>query len=217
MHNSTYDNEPEIYSEARKGWMFHEKLNILKDIIKKDTKIVNILEFGSWTWDFINTLSEQYCGIQFHWYDINEKYIEYSTSRFQGVHFSSRLENFLHTEYDYIYINDVIHHFDTEKSFIDTIIKLKFRHLIIIEPNQFNPYILYFQYKTVGERNFQQKIFENLIKHQKWLQIVKKEYKFLFPNFIKKENTLMKFLNKNFQNNKFLWGSVFYMIKNHEE
>gem|GEM_PF-5564649 len=59
------------------------------------------------------------------------------------------MEDISGVKFDIIYINDVIHHFSNEKEFLELISTLKFEHLFIIEPNQFNLYILLQQYRLV--------------------------------------------------------------------
>lgn len=213
MKNSIYDDMPEFYWEIRKWWMFKDKVKLLQEYINKTKKCKNVLDFWSWNWEFLSEISKSNPNINFYWYDLNENYINYSKKNFKNdnLSFIDYIKDILHIEFDIIYINDVIHHFPDEKDFLNLISTLKFEHLFIIEPNQFNLYILFQQYRLPWERNFKQLHFRKILS-QYQLEIIDKRYLFTFPNNIKKLSPIFRVVNNLFQNNKFIWWAVFYFL-----
>lgn len=84
---------------------------------------------------------------------------------------------------DIVYVNDVIHHFPHETDFLSHLATFPHDRLIVLEPNQFNPYVAYAQATMPGERNFSQKSFqEALPKILPGAKVLERGYKFAFPN-----------------------------------
>jgi len=198
--------------------MFKKKIELLQEYINKTKECKNVLDFWSWNWEFLYEISKLNPDINFYWYDLNENYIKYSKENFKNnnLSFFDSMEDISGVKFDIIYINDVIHHFSNEKEFLELISTLKFEHLFIIEPNQFNLYILLQQYRLVWERNFKQLYFKGILS-QYWLEIIDKRYLFTFPNSFKKLSPIFKVINNLFQNNIFIWWAVFYFLRKNKK
>jgi len=100
-------------------------------------------------------------------------------------------------------VNDVIHHFPTEVDFFDAVGNLKWKKFLVVEPNQFNPYVAYMQYSMPGERNFRQSRFETVV-GGRGFAILEKRFRFTFPNSFKSLSPAFAKINSALENSRLL-------------
>jgi len=202
--------------------MQQRRIELLKEEITKANKeksIGAVADLGCGTGKVIYDLSNIFPFIRFCGYDMNERFIRCAQGNFNNRNLEFTCLNLesemqMEEEYDFVYSIDFLHHLRILDRAIQNIHKMlkNGRCWLVIEPNIFNIYMALAQLLMKDERLFWQRCSEELFLDGKF-QIKNKTFFLLIPSYIKNPPDVIRKLERRFEKNFFLGGSVVYVLQ----
>jgi ubiquinone/menaquinone biosynthesis C-methylase UbiE len=219
MLNSHYDDDPERYASRRQGWLNQRRMQRMVDFLAPAKAGQRVLDLGSGTGDLSMTVAAARPDLTVTGVEPLESYVAFAKERaaerglgnvefVQG--FAEDLTSVVPTgSVDWLVSSDVLHHVADARATVAGIsaVAAPGARWLAIEPNPLNLYILQFQARTPGERNFRPGPFLRLATAGGW-RLDQKDYLFLIPSAVDEPKPWMKKLEEHLESVPVLGGAV---------